>query len=106
MSSALYQNKLLSAQTQQLAYTPYSPEKKLSNYGLGWRIKNFNDSLTKEVFHNGWWHGYRSSFHRRLKDTLTVVILSNQLNKAAYQTYKVYEILDNTVNNPIEQEEE
>ena len=105
-SEALYQNKLIKPETQQLAYTAYSSEKKLSNYGLGWRIKNFNDSLTKEVFHNGWWHGYRSSFHRRLKDTLTVVILSNQLNKAAYQTYKVYQILDNRVNNPIEQEEE
>lgn len=95
-SEALYQNKIISPKTQAMAYTPYSKEKKLGNYGLGWRMHDFEDSLKKEVFHNGWWHGYRSAFHRRLRDTLTIVVLSNQLNKAAYQTYKVYQILDKT----------
>lgn len=93
-SEALYQNKIIKQETQQLAYTAFSKEKKLSNYGYGWRMKNFNDPVKKEVYHNGWWHGYRSSFHRRLNDTLTVVILSNQLNKTAYQTHRIYEILD------------
>lgn len=105
-SEALYQNKLIKPETQQMAFTAYSKEKKLSNYGFGWRIKNFNDSLTKEVFHNGWWHGYRSAFHRRLKDTLTVVVLSNQLNKATYQTYKIFQILDNSTTSSPEAEEE
>jgi len=105
-SEAMYQNKLIKPETQHLAYTAYSDEKKLSNYGLGWRLKNHTDSANKEVFHNGWWHGYRSAFHRRLKDTLTIVILSNQLNKAAYHTYKVYQILDKTASNSIEIEEE
>jgi len=94
-SEAMYQNKIIKAETQALAYTAYSKEKKLSNYGLGWRLKDVNDSLKKEVYHNGWWHGYRSSFHRRLNDKLTVIILSNQLNRSAYQTYRVYQILDN-----------
>lgn len=94
-SEAMYQNKIIKAETQALAYTAYSREKKLSNYGYGWRLKDVNDSLKKEVYHNGWWHGYRSSFHRRLNDKLTVIILSNQLNRSAYQTYKVYQILDN-----------
>ncbi|MCW3076613.1 MAG: hypothetical protein JWO32_1222, partial [Bacteroidetes bacterium] len=71
-SEALYQNRIIRPETQQLAYTAYSKEKKLSNYGYGWRIKDFKDPLKKEVFHNGWWHGYRSSFHRRLNDSLTV----------------------------------
>lgn len=98
-STALYENKLLKPKTQQLAYTAYSPEKKLSNYGYGWRMKNFNDPVKKEVYHNGWWHGYRSAFHRRLNDSLTIIILSNQLNKVAHQTIKVYQIIDgiNTV---------
>lgn len=95
-SEALYQNKIIKPETQQLAYTAFSKEIKTSNYGYGWRMKNFDDPNKKEVYHNGWWHGYKSSFHRRLKDTLTVVILSNQLNRAAYHTYKVYEILDNS----------
>ncbi len=94
-SEAMYQNKIIKAETQALAYTAYSKEKKLSNYGYGWRLKDINDSLKKEVYHNGWWHGYRSSFHRRLNDKTTVIILSNQLNRSAYQTYRVYQILDN-----------
>jgi CubicO group peptidase (beta-lactamase class C family) len=94
-SEALYQNKLIKTETQQLAYTAFSKEQRLSNYGYGWRLKNFKDPDKKEVYHNGWWHGYRSSFHRRLKDTLTVVILSNKLNSQTYQSQKVYQIIDN-----------
>ncbi|MBA3663152.1 MAG: beta-lactamase family protein [Bacteroidetes bacterium] len=105
-SEALYQNKIIQPATQELAYTAYSKEKKMGNYGYGWRLKDFNDSLKKEVYHNGWWHGYRSSFHRRLRDSLTIVILSNQLNKAAYQTYKVYEILDSKAPAEAEPEDE
>jgi hypothetical protein len=96
-SKALYENKLINSESQALAYTAYSKERKINNYGFGWRIKNFKDSLKKEVYHNGWWHGYRSSFHRRLRDTLTVVIFSNQLNYSAYHTNKVYEIIDNEI---------
>lgn len=105
-SEAMYQNKILKPETQELAYTAFSKEKKLSNYGLGWRIKTLEESGKKEVFHNGWWHGYRSSFHRRLSDSLTVVILSNQLNKAVYHTYKVYQIIDNNVGEEAEGEDE
>ncbi len=105
-SEALYQNKIITPQTQAMAYLPYSKEKKTSNYGLGWRMNNFNDTIKKEVFHNGWWHGYRSAFHRRLNDTLTIVVLSNQLNKAAYQTYKVYQILDQTTGTVMEETED
>ncbi len=105
-SEALFQNKIIKPETQDLAYTAFSKEKKQSNYGYGWRMKDFNDPDKKEVYHNGWWHGYRSSFHRRLKDTLTVVILSNQLNSSAYQTQKVYDIIDNTVTAVGEADEE
>jgi CubicO group peptidase (beta-lactamase class C family) len=92
-SEALYQNRIIKQETQEMAYTAYSKEQRVSNYGLGWRMKNFKDPVNKEVYHNGWWHGYRSSFHRLLKDTLTVVVLSNQLNNSTYHTYKIYEIL-------------
>ena len=107
LSTALYQKKILSASTQELAYMPNSPEKKLSNYGLGWRMKNMN-SEDKEVFHNGWWHGYRTSFHRRLKDSLTVIVLSNSLNKSVYSTWRIYDAIDGankltTITNPDEE---
>jgi CubicO group peptidase (beta-lactamase class C family) len=93
-SEALYQGKLLNPESQALAYTALSREKKLSNYGLGWRMKDFKDDQKKEVFHNGWWHGYRTAFHRRLSDKITIVVLSNQLNRSAYQTYKIYRAID------------
>lgn len=93
-SEALYNNRIISAETQKLAYTAFSKEQKAKNYGYGWRLRNFKDPSELEVYHNGWWHGYRTSFHRRLKDTLTVVILSNKLNSLAYQAQKVYDIID------------
>lgn len=94
-SEAMYQNKVLSAETQELAYTAYSKEQRENNYGYGWRLKDHRDSIKKEVFHNGWWHGYRTAFHRRLRDKVTIIVLSNQLNKTAYATYRIYEIIDN-----------
>lgn len=105
-SEALYQGRIIKQETQQEAYTAFSREKKLSNYGYGWRMKDFNDPVKKEVYHNGWWHGYRSSFHRRLNDTLTVVILSNQLNTTAYQTYRIYQILDSAGSGTYTEDEE
>lgn len=105
-SEALYQGKLLNPETQALAYTALSREKKLSNYGLGWRMKDFKDDQKKEVFHNGWWHGYRTAFHRRLSDKITIVVLSNQLNRSAYQTYKIYQAIDANTLTPGEADEE
>jgi CubicO group peptidase (beta-lactamase class C family) len=94
-SEAMYQNKILSPATQELAYTAHSKEQRQNNYGFGWRLRDHKDSVKKEVFHNGWWHGYRTAFHRRLKDKITIIVLSNQLNKNAYHTYLIYDILDN-----------
>jgi len=105
-SEALYQNRIIGPATQRLAYTAFSKEKRQSNYGYGWRLKNFRDPKNLEVYHNGWWHGYRTSFHRRLNDTLTVVILSNKLNSQAYQTHKVYEILDSRISPEFEGDED
>ncbi len=93
LSNALYQNQILTAETQQLAYAAYSPEKKLSNYGLGWRMRDMG-TTDKEVFHNGWWHGYRTSFHRRLNDSLTIIVLSNRLNRSVYSTWRIYGAFD------------
>ena len=103
-SEAMYNNRLISKQTQKMAYSPYSKDQVSGNYGLGWRMRDFRDSVKKEVFHNGWWHGYRSAFHRRLHDSLTVIVLSNQLNKAAYQTHIIYELMDSQKDSTIEYE--
>ncbi len=60
-------------------------------YGLGFRINpNGGDTI---VFHNGWWHGYRSAFQYRKADKTIVVILSNRLDKNVYQTARIFNTL-------------
>ena len=62
-------------------------------YGLGFRINpNGGDTI---IFHNGWWHGYRSAFQYRKSDKTTLVILSNRLDKSVYQTARIFNALDN-----------
>lgn len=91
---ALFQNKILSPATLNLAIAPHNKEKISSNYGYGFRMRNFNEgNPNKIVFHNGWWHGYRTAMQRRLNDETNIVILGNSLNKTAYQTWKIFSVL-------------
>ncbi len=62
-------------------------------YGLGFRINpNGGDTI---VFHNGWWHGYRTAFQYRKADKTTLVVLSNRLDKNVYQTAHIFNALSN-----------
>lgn len=63
-------------------------------YGYGIRIKDFLDSSKMILFHNGWWHGYRTSFQMRPKDKITVIVLSNHIYKTTYYTNPIFEIID------------
>jgi CubicO group peptidase (beta-lactamase class C family) len=104
-SKALYTNVLLSNSITNEMYTSYSPERKYGTYGYGWRM--FSDSLKmdkKYVFHNGWWHGYRNAFHRRLDDETTIIILSNRLNRAVYNVKAIFNAIDGIV--PLANEDE
>jgi hypothetical protein len=47
----------------------------------------------KIIYHNGWWHGNNSVFYRFLKDTTTLVILSNKYDRAIYQVHPIWTIL-------------
>ena len=91
--NALFSGKIIKKETLEMALQPMSKEKKTANYGLGWRMRNFT-TANKLVFHNGWWHGYRTAMQRRISDGSTVVILSNRLNSSVYQTWKIFGILD------------
>jgi CubicO group peptidase (beta-lactamase class C family) len=65
-------------------------------YGLGFRINpNGGDTI---VFHNGWWHGYRTAFQYRKADKTTLVVLSNRLDKNVYQTARIFNALSNYKN--------
>jgi CubicO group peptidase (beta-lactamase class C family) len=81
---ALYANKVVSAQTLQMAYTPYSNEKAgTHNYGLGWRLFTFPNYTLP--YHNGWWHGNNAVFTRFVKDSATIIVLGNKYNSKIYK---------------------
>jgi CubicO group peptidase (beta-lactamase class C family) len=105
---AYFSGKLIAQSYVDTALTPYSSERKLGNYGYGWRMKNFlaENKTEKIVYHNGWWHGYRTALQRRLKDNVTIIILSNRLNRAVYDTWKVFNAIDGKVVVPIADEKE
>ena len=92
---ALRSGKVIQPDLLVKAYTPYSEElrgKKTWNYGYGWRTINFEDGALA-VFHNGWWHGYTSTFYRGLSDDVTIIMLCNKFNKGIYNVRPLLEIL-------------
>lgn len=92
---ALYPDVLLKKKTLDEAFKNHVTEaKRLKMYGLGFRMKYDQDS-NKIIYHNGWWHGYRTAFHRRLHDNSCVIVLSNRLNQSAYAVVKdIFKVLD------------
>ncbi len=94
-SNAFFGAKLFNKKLLEEAISPHSPDTKSQNYGYGWRMVNYaNNDPEKIVYHNGWWHGYRNAFQRRLKDNTTLIILSNRLNKSVYATWRVFNAMD------------
>ena len=94
---ALYSEKILKKETLEKAFTGYSNEHRgKRNYGLGWRIIDHGQGK-KDVYHNGWWHGYNITFYRRMSNETTIIILSNKNNKSAYLISDILSIMDNKV---------
>ena len=86
------QNGLFSKQTIEAAYTPYSFEKPgINNYGLGWRMFVLKNGK-KFIYHNGWWHGYRTAFYRLVEENVTIIALSNNDYKRVYSAKKIADI--------------
>jgi CubicO group peptidase (beta-lactamase class C family) len=102
---AYFNNKIIDSSLIQLATTPMSSERKLGNYGYGWRMKEFNTD-NKLIYHNGWWHGYRTALQRRLKDKTCIILLSNRLNSSVYQTWRIFKAIDADTSRKTEKEEE
>lgn len=89
-SKALFEGRIIASVN--VAAAPKVPTKYGQHYGYGFRINpNLGDTI---VFHNGWWHGFRTAFHYRKRDKTTIVILSNRLDKTAYQTWRLFDVLD------------
>ena len=93
---ALYPDVLLKKSTLDLAFSNHVWESSSNKqYGLGFRLR-LDQNKQKIIYHNGWWHGYRTAFHRRESDNSCVIILSNRLNPIVYHKAKeMFNILDN-----------
>ena len=86
------QNGHFTKQTIEAAYTPYSFEKPgINNYGLGWRMFVLKNGK-KFIYHNGWWHGYRTAFYRLVEENVTIIALSNNDYKRVYSAKKIADI--------------
>ncbi|VXB75441.1 Penicillin-binding protein [Flavobacterium sp. 9AF] len=82
---ATYSDDFLSKDIKSKAYKGYSYEKKgVNNYGLGIRLREWDDGKTM-FYHNGWWHGNKTSYITLKKDTVTMIALSNKYTSKVYQ---------------------
>ncbi len=106
-NKALYPDVLLKESTLEEAFQNYVTEpRRIKQYGLGFRIKCGKDSC-KIIYHNGWWHGYRTAFHRRPSDQSCVIVLSNRLNRSVYSIVRdVFKIIDKNSDKEEFEEEE
>ena len=78
----LYSGKIINPDTLQLAFQPMGRRIRFgTNYGYGWRLTTYADSLPIQ-FHSGWWHGFKTMLVRVPHDTTTIVVLRNGSNRS------------------------
>ena len=81
--AALYDERLLSAQSLRQAFTPATPtDDPQVEYGFGWRITG------ETLWHSGETIGFRNVIVRWPKRHLTVVVLTNRDDPEPYETAK------------------
>jgi CubicO group peptidase (beta-lactamase class C family) len=70
-------------------YVGYSNERKgTKNYGLGIRMVNWENGKNF-YFHNGWWHGFTSSYIQLKDENVTIIALSNKFTRSTYAVRKL-----------------
>jgi CubicO group peptidase (beta-lactamase class C family) len=76
---AIDQNKFLTKETQQLAFTPaVSTKGETLPYGLGWFTTNYKG--TKLIWHYGYWTGNSSFILKVPEQNITFIIMANSDN--------------------------
>jgi CubicO group peptidase (beta-lactamase class C family) len=74
---ALYENKLVSNETMELAFTPAKLNDGIrSYYGFGWELEP-KSPLGKMVMHTGDNPGYKTIIVRYIEENKTIIILNN-----------------------------
>ena len=85
-SKALFSKDFLPKELMEKIFELYSNEKKgVNNYGLGFRLKIFNEGK-KLTYHNGWWHGSNTVFIHLRESKTTIIALSNKYSRKIYGT--------------------
>ena len=77
-SEALYPEELVNRSTLDTAFTPAKVIEGKTTYGFGWNITG--TGADKVVWHTGSTGGYRAFIERRLKDRITIIMLTNKGN--------------------------
>lgn len=99
-------NGFLSDSTLKKAFTPYSNEKKgKRNYGFGFRMITDDTNTPRIIYHNGWWHGFRTLFYKNLDNDITIVSLSNTTGRFVYNIKPIVEIITGNCINPQQEDE-
>ncbi len=90
--SAIRCGVLLDPLSYHKAWQPYFRDTKRDEpweyYGLGWRLKLFDNDLMIP-YHNGWWHGNNAVFQRLIADTAVIIVTGNRMNNKIYSSGRV-----------------
>ncbi len=94
-SKAMFAKNFLRDDLQKMVFEPYSNERPgINNYGLGFRMKVFNEN-EKLTYHNGWWHGTNSVFGHLLKSNVTIIAIGNKYSSRVYTSLALSGLFEN-----------
>lgn len=94
-SRAMFADNFLPKDLMATVFEPYSNEKPgINNYGLGFRMKIFDDH-SKLTYHNGWWHGSNSVFGHLLDSKVTIIAIGNKYSQRVYSTLALSSLFEN-----------
>ena len=94
-SKAMFAKNFLREDLKKMIFEPYSNERPgVNNYGLGFRMKIFNEN-EKLTYHNGWWHGTNSVFAHLLKSKVTIIAIGNKYSSRVYTSLALSGLFEN-----------
>ena len=93
-SKAMFSKDFLPQNLMDKIFTPYSNEKKgINNYGLGFRMKNY-DNGKKLIYHNGWWHGSNTVFIHLRESKTTIIAIGNKYSRKIYSAMSLASLFE------------
>lgn len=94
-SRAMFSEDFLKKELMEQVFIPYSQERPgVNNYGLGFRMKVFDEN-SKLTYHNGWWHGSNSVFAHLLQSKVTIIAIGNKYSQRVYSALALSALFEN-----------